>query len=163
MVEVVTQEDFNEFRKNIEEKLDNIDKNISDLIKDIKETQRRSEAEVTELNKQIEELSESSRGFVDRLRGALLGGPTEPKASISASNSIGGSERTIGRVADVIVKCPNFFEWEFCHENCPMYTLCDEISGVQDTSKLSQLDYFGRLSGAFKRLEDSILSRRRKA
>ncbi len=162
MVEVVTQEDFNEFRKNLEEKLDSIDKNISDLIKDIKETQRRSEAEVNELNKQIDELSESSKGFVDRLRGALLGGPTEPEDSITASNPIGGSERTIGRVADVIVKCPNFFEWEFCHENCPMYMLCDEISGVQVTSKLSQVDSLGRLSGAFKRLEESILSRRRK-
>jgi hypothetical protein len=163
MVEVVTQEDFKEFRKSIEEKLETIDKNISDLIKDIRETQRRSEAEVTELNKQIEELSESSRGFVDRLRGALLGGPSEPEDSISASNPVGGSERTIGRVADVIVKCHNFFEWEFCHESCPMYVLCDEVSGVQDTSKLSQVDYFGRLSGAFKRLEDSILSRRRRA
>ena len=163
MVEVVTQEAFNEFKKSIEEKLDTINNSISDLIKEIKETQRLSKAEVTELNKQIEELSESSKGFVDRLRGALLGGPSEPEGSITASSAIGGSERTIGRVADIIVKCPNFFEWDFCHQNCPMYMLCDEISGVQDTSKLSQPDYFGRLSGAFKRLEDSILSRRRKA
>ena len=163
MVEVVTQEDFDEFRKSLEEKLDTIDRNIGVLIKDLKEAQRLSKAEIAELNKQIEELSESSRGFVDRLRGALLGGPTEPEASFSATNAVGGPERTIGRVADIIVKCPNFFEWEFCHQNCPMYVLCDEISGVQDTSRLSQMDYFGRLSGAFKRLEGSILSRRRKA
>jgi hypothetical protein len=161
-VEVVTLEDFNEFRKNVEEKLDAIDKNLGDLIDSINENQKRSKADVEDLNKQIVELADSSRGFVDRLREALHSWSSDPSGSQPVSNAIGEHEKTIGRVADVIVKCPNFFEWDFCHENCPMYMLCDEIAGVQDTSKLSQSDYFGRLSGAFKRLEGSILSRRKR-
>ena len=75
MVEVVTQEDFNEFRKSLEEKLDILDKNISVLIKDIKETQRRSEAEVTELNKQIEDLSARDQQAILRTIDAFLSKP----------------------------------------------------------------------------------------
>lgn len=160
MVEVVSQKEFDEFSRGIEKKLEAIDRKLSDLINDIGDRQRSTDANLEELNKQLEELSESSKGFIDRLREAL--GIRQPEASalLSDANPVGETEKTLGRVADVIMRCPNFFNWDFCHENCPMYVMCDDVATVQDSSKLEPLDVLERLRGVFKRLGASFQSRR---
>jgi len=156
----VTLEEFNEFRRSLEERLDAIERKLDDFVKAVNEKHTRTQVEVEELSERIGELSESSRGFVDRLREALRPRAAEPMKEQARANPVGETERTIGRVADVIMRCPNFFDWDWCQDNCPMYVLCDDISSVQDISKLPQEDSIGRFKGLLKRLEDSFNARR---
>lgn len=157
MVEVVTLEEFVELGKTIEERLDAIEKRLDDLVKDLNEKNARARADVEgamrDLNSRFDDLEESSKGFVDRLRDAILPRSAEPQPSRTDSNPVGGTEKTLGKVADVIMRCPNFFEWDWCQDNCPMYLLCDDIAATQDVSKLSKKDTLERIKGIFKRLE----------
>ena len=72
---MVTQEEFTELRKSIEERLDAIEGKLNDLIKDVNEKHARTQADVEEavkgLNERIDDLAESSKGFIDRLREAF--------------------------------------------------------------------------------------------
>jgi len=103
------------------------------------------------MDERIDDVSESSKGFVDRLKEAFSPRAAEPTDEQEASNSREKTEKTIGKVAKIIVKCPNFFNWDFCQENCPsLYQLCDSISDVQDPSKLLQensIDRFKEILG----------------
>lgn len=44
--------------------------------------------------------------------------------------------KTIGKVRDLLKKCSNFFDWDFCNTNCPMYDECDKIEVVQDAERV---------------------------
>jgi len=126
MVEVVTLEDYNEFRKIIEERLDVIEQKLDAFIKNVEEMRTSTQANLEELNQRIDVLSQSSKGFVERLRDALR--PNSTNASQTERNSIGDTEKTIGKVSEVTQRCPNFFNWDWCQENCPLYFLCDDIA-----------------------------------
>lgn len=165
MVEVVTLEEFNELRKSIEERLDSIERKIDDLIKNVNERHLHTQEEVDEamkvINRRIDELEDSSKGFVDRLREAIRPRSSESSPPQEETHSVGGTEKTLGRVADVIIRCPNFFDWDWCQENCPMYLLCDGIAATQDVSKLSKKETMERIKGLLKYIE-SLRSRPRK-
>jgi hypothetical protein len=141
MVEVVTSEEFSEFQRSIEEKLDSIQNNLDELMKSISESQDKTEADLartaTEINRRIDELEGSNRGFIARLRDAISTS-TPPPTPEEGSNPVEKTEKTLGKVADVISRCPNFFDWDWCQVNCPLYQLCDNVSAVQDASKLSE-------------------------
>ncbi len=154
MVEVVTSEDFNEFRKIIEERLDSIEQKLDAFIKNVEEMRTSTQADIEELNERIDVLSQSSRGFVDRLREALR--PTPTNSPPTERNSIEDTEKTIGKVADITQRCPNFFNWDWCQENCPLYFLCDDIAIIQDISQLQQERSIGRIKGFIKRLETTF-------
>lgn len=164
MVEVVTLEEFAELRKIIEESLDAIDRKLNDLIKDVNEKHSQTQAGVEEavkgLNERIDEVTESSKGFVDRLREAIRPRATEPPPAQTESNPIGKTEKTLGKVADLIMRCPNFFDWDYCQEHCPMYLFCDNIASVHDVSKLSERDSSERFKGLLKHLEAFFRSNR---
>ncbi len=164
MVEVVTLEEFNELRKSIEERLDSIEKKIDDLIKNVNERHLHTQEEVDEammvVNRRIDDLEDSSKSFVDRLREAIRPRSSEPPSPQEETHSVGGTEKTLGRVADVIIRCPNFFDWDWCQENCPMYLLCDGIAATQDVSKLSKKETMERIKGLLKYIE-SLRSRPR--
>ncbi len=140
MVEVVTSEEFSEFQRSIEEKLGSIQNNLDELMKSISESQDRAEADLArataEIYRRIDELEGSNRGFIARLRDAISTPPPPPEEE--GSNPVEKTEKTLGKVADVISRCPNFFDWDWCQVNCPLYQLCDNVSTVQDASKLSE-------------------------
>ncbi len=165
MVEVVTLEEFNELRKGLEERLDAIERKINDLIKDFTEKHLHSQEDIEEtvkvINRRIDELEDSSKSFIDRLREAIRPRTSETPSSQEESHSVGGTEKTLGRVADVIIRCPNFFDWDWCQENCPMYLLCDGVAATQDVSKLSKKETMERLRGLLKHIE-ALRSRTRK-
>jgi hypothetical protein len=164
MVEVVTSEEFAEFRKSIEERLEAIESKLNDIIKDVNEKHEQTQADVEEvlrdLNKRFEDLDESSKGFIDRLREAIRPRTAEPPPERIESDPIENTEKTLGRVAEVIMRCPNFFDWDWCQDNCPMYLLCDDIASVQDISRLSQKDSIEKFKGILKRLEASLYPKR---
>ena len=60
--------------------------------------------------------------------------------------------KTYGRVAEVLMGCPNFFDWDWCQDNCPLYLLCDEIAAVQDVSKLSQEGSIEKIKGILRKI-----------
>jgi len=136
MVDVVTSKEFAEFRKDIEKQLEMIEAKIDDLIKDLEKRDARIEANIDDLRRRVDELSESSKGFIQRLRAALFPqAPPQPNAELKEE---GGTEKTIGKVAEIVMKCPNFFDWDLCQESCPLYRFCDQIAAVHDVSKLSR-------------------------
>jgi hypothetical protein len=155
MVEVVTLEEFIELRKSVDERLGSIERKLDELAKEINENQVNEKATVDELlrslNERIDDLEESSKGFVDRLRDAIR--PRTPEPSRTEFRSIGNTERTLGRVSDVVRRCQNFFDWDWCQDNCPMYLLCDEIASIQDISKLSKKESRERFKRILKHLE----------
>lgn len=142
MVEVVTSEEFSEFQRSIEEKLDSIQNNLDELMKSISETRDKTEADLartaTEMHRRIDELEGSSRGFIARLRDAISTTTPPTPTEEEGPNPVEKTEKTLGKVADVISRCPNFFDWDWCQGNCPLYQLCDNVSTVQDPSKLSE-------------------------
>lgn len=48
--------------------------------------------------------------------------------------------------------CPNFFDWDWCQDNCPLYLLCDEIAAVQDVSKLSKEGSIEKIKGILRKI-----------
>lgn len=161
----MTLEEFNELRKGIEERLDAIERKINDLIKSSNERHLHTQEDVDEamkvITRRIDELEDSSKSFVDRLREAIRPRTSEPSIPKEESHSVGDTEKTLGRVADVIIRCPNFFDWDWCQENCPMYLLCDGVATTQDVSKLSKTETMERLRGLLKYIE-ALRSRPRK-
>lgn len=141
MVEAVTSEEFSEYRKEIEKSLRGINKRLNDLKKRLKENndKRRADFEkaAEEINERIEELEGSSVGFIERLREAINPPAAETAQEGNGSNKIEKTEKTLGKVADVVSRCPNFFDWDMCQINCPLYHLCDNVSTVQDASRLT--------------------------
>ncbi len=90
MVEVVTSKDFDEFKKSIEKRLDDSEKRldanekkIEELIKDVDEKYKRAQADlkkaVKALNTRIDDVEESSKSFVVRLKEAITPKPESPK------------------------------------------------------------------------------------
>ena len=76
MVEVVTSKEFSEFKKSIEKRLDSNEKKLEDLVKDVDEKYKRAQADLDKavkvVNKRIDEVEESSKSFVVRLREAIV-------------------------------------------------------------------------------------------
>lgn len=143
MVEVVTSEEFSEFQRSIEDKIDAIQKNMEELLKEMDESQKNQEANLKrvlkEINGRIDLIEGSSKGFIDRLRKAITTRPVEPPSEDEeGSDPVEKTEKTLGKVAEVISRCPNFFDWDWCQANCPLYQLCDNVSAVQNASKLSE-------------------------
>jgi len=75
MVEVVTSKEFNEFKKGVEKRLDALETKLEGFIKDVEKRHERSKADlekaITELNMRIDNIEESSKSFVVRLREAI--------------------------------------------------------------------------------------------
>ena len=142
MVEVVTSEEFSEFMKSFEERLTAIEGKLDELAKNVKENRAQTRADLEkalrDVDERIDGVAESSKGFVERLREAFSPRVVEPLDEKEGSNPREKTEKTLGKVAEVIRKCPNFFNWDLCQVNCPLYHLCDSVSAVQDPSKLSQ-------------------------
>ena len=103
----------------------------------------------------IDELEGSNKGFIERLRDAINPHATEPMREKDESKPIEKTEKTLGKVAEVISRCPNFFDWDWCQVNCPLYQLCDNVSTVQDTSKLSQKGSIDRFKEILKQFASS--------
>ncbi len=100
MVEVVTSKDFDEFKKDIEERLytmggehekrldasekrlDASEKKIEDLVKDVDEKYKRAKVDLDKalkvLNTRIDDVEESSKSFVVRLKEAIT--PPKPES-----------------------------------------------------------------------------------
>ena len=88
MVEVVTLEEFTEFRRSIEERLDTIEERINDLVKDVQEKHTLVKSEVEGINKRLDDIAESSKSFVDRLRNAIRPQATEPSPELKEQDQI---------------------------------------------------------------------------
>ncbi len=75
MVEVVTSKDFDEFKKNIEKRFVYNDKKLEDLVKDVDEKYKRAQTDLDKalkvVNTRIDDVEESSKSFVVRLREAI--------------------------------------------------------------------------------------------
>jgi len=143
MVEVVTSEEFSEFMKSFEERLNAIEGKLDELTKNVKENRAQTRADLEkalrDVDGRIDDVAESSKGFVERVREAFSPRVVEPLDEKEGSNPREKTEKTLGKVAEIISNCPNFFNWDFCQDNCPsLYQLCDSISAIQDPSKLSQ-------------------------
>lgn len=41
------------------------------------------------------------------------------------------SDKTLGRVAEIVKKCPHFGEWDWCNAHCDLYKFCDGIYVAQ--------------------------------
>jgi len=154
MVEVVTSEEFSEFLKSIEGRLNALEGKLGDLAKRVKEDRAQAkddlEKALRDIDERIDDLAESSKGFVDRVREAFSPRVAEPSDEQEESKPREKTERTLSKVAEIIIKCPNFFNWDLCQVNCPLYQLCDNISAVQDASKLSQKTSTDRLKEILK-------------
>lgn len=141
MVEAVTSEEFSEFQRDIGKRLKGIDKKLDDLKKRFKENNDKARADfekaTKEIYERIEELEGSSLGLMDRLRDAISPPAAEPPQEGKGPNQIEKTEKTLGKVAEVVRRCPNFFDWDLCQINCPLYHLCDNVSTVQDASRLT--------------------------
>ena len=89
MVEVVTSKDFDEFKKSIEKRLDAnekrldaSEKNLEELVKDVDEKHKRAKADLDKalkaINTRIDDVEESSKSFVVRLKEAITPPKPEP-------------------------------------------------------------------------------------
>ena len=89
MVEVVTSKDFDEFKKSIEKRLDASEKRLSsnekkieDLVKDVDAKHKRVKADLDKalkaVNTRIDDVEESSKSFVVRLKEAITPPKLEP-------------------------------------------------------------------------------------
>ena len=89
MVEVVTSKDFDEFKKSIEKRLDAnekrldaSEKNLEELVKDVDEKYKRAKADLDRalnaVNTRIDDVEESSKSFVVRLKEAIT--PPKPES-----------------------------------------------------------------------------------
>lgn len=140
MVEAVTSEKFSEYQRDIEKSLKGINNRLNDLKKKLKKNndKRRADFEKAkkDINERIDEIEGSSVSLMERLKEAINPQAVEPQQQGNGSNPIEKTEKTLGKVADVVSRCPNFFDWDTCQMNCPLYHLCDKVSTVQDTSRL---------------------------
>ena len=79
MVEVVTSKVFDEFKKSIEKRLSSNQKRLEDLVKDVDAKYKRAKADLDQalkaLNTRIDDVEESRKSFVVRLKEAI----TPPK------------------------------------------------------------------------------------
>jgi len=75
MVEVVTSKAFTDFKKSIEKRLDANEKKIESLVKDVDDKYKHAQANLEDalkvINKRIDNVEESSKSFVVRLREAV--------------------------------------------------------------------------------------------
>jgi len=75
MVEVITSKDFDEFKKSLEKRLDSNEKKLEGLVKDVDEKYKRVQTDLDNalkiVNTRIEDVEESSKSFVVRLREAI--------------------------------------------------------------------------------------------
>jgi len=83
MVEVVTSKDFDEFKKGFEKRLDANEKKLEDLVKDVDEKYKRAQADLDKalkaVNTRIDDVEESSKSFVVRLKEAIT--PPKPESA----------------------------------------------------------------------------------
>ena len=88
MIEVVTSKEFNEFKKGVEKRLDASEKKLEELIKDVEERHESSKADlekaVKALNTRIDDVEESSKSFVVRLKEAMTPRPAEPHEKLKS-------------------------------------------------------------------------------
>lgn len=84
MVEVVTSKEFDEFKKSIEKRLDANEKKIEDLVKDVEDKYKHAQSDLKNalkvINKRIDEVEESSKSFIVRLREAVVQRSESPEA-----------------------------------------------------------------------------------
>ncbi len=36
--------------------------------------------------------------------------------------------KTLSKVAEIVITCPHFGEWDWCNTSCELYKFCDQIS-----------------------------------
>jgi septal ring factor EnvC (AmiA/AmiB activator) len=82
MVEVVTSKEFDEFKKSIEKRLNSNEKKLEDLVKDVDEKYKRAQVDLDKalkvVNTRIDDVEESSKSFVVRLKEAIT--PPKPES-----------------------------------------------------------------------------------
>ncbi len=82
MVEVVTSKAFDDFKKNIEKRLNSNEKKLEDLVKDVDEKYKRAQVDLDKalkvVNTRIDDVEESSKSFVVRLKEAIT--PPKPES-----------------------------------------------------------------------------------
>ena len=80
MVEILTSKDFDEYKKSIENRLNSNEKKLEDFVKDVDEKYKRAQADLDKalkgVNTRIDDLEESSKSFVVRLKGAITQSPS---------------------------------------------------------------------------------------
>ena len=83
MVEVVTSKEFTDFKKSIEKRLDANEKKIEGLVKDVDDKYKHAQANLEDalkvINKRIDDVEESSKSFIVRLREAIVTRPESPE------------------------------------------------------------------------------------
>jgi hypothetical protein len=52
--------------------------------------------------------------------------------------SLEAKEKTLAKVQEITMKCPNFFEWDWCNVNCVLYAECSRTHKVQDAKAASK-------------------------
>lgn len=50
--------------------------------------------------------------------------------------SVEAMEKTLGKVADVLQSCGNFYTHDWCNDHCPLWNECDKIISSQNISKV---------------------------
>lgn len=50
--------------------------------------------------------------------------------------SLEAMEKTLGKVCDILRTCGNFFESDWCNDNCRMWNECYKIEAVENIGKV---------------------------
>jgi len=61
-----------------------------------------------------------------------------------------GRVATLGKIAEIVRTCPNFFDWERCEEICDFFKFCSDIDDIYN---IENLDPKGLLNGIKEKIE----------
>lgn len=59
---------------------------------------------------------------------------------------------TLAKIAEVALCCRNFFDWDWCQDNCPMYKFCDDLETIFNLSLLEPKKLTQKVKEALKQL-----------
>jgi hypothetical protein len=63
---------------------------------------------------------------------------TAAQSSRGRKMSLEAKEKTLAKVQEVTMKCPNFFDWDWCNPNCIIWELCSRTYDAQNAEKASK-------------------------
>lgn len=47
-------------------------------------------------------------------------------------------EEIMGKIAGIVQTCPEFFDWDYCENNCEFYRFCDTIMETLNAAKATE-------------------------